>query len=110
MNILDRAQEIPVSECFTGDNDLFRRECIRVIDTAKSTSWGLVDQDKLIATLLRAWSDAASAAMSGVDEEEVQDLRNKLKGANMARGRLEKQVQTLKEHLAALQGENNESS
>jgi len=109
MSVLDKAAQIPADQCFAHDSPDFVRECIRVMDTATSTNWGLINSEKITATLLKAWADAASAASAGVDEDEVAELRNKLKGANMARGRLEKQVETLKEFCSELQANNSES-
>jgi hypothetical protein len=103
MNVLDAAGRIPISECYTGDNYDFQRHCLEVVDLAGSTNWGLTHEAKVVATLLRAWYDASSAAVAGVDEEEVAEVKNALKGANMARGRAEKKVQQLQARIDELE-------
>lgn len=103
MNILDRCGQIPVGECYTGDNFDFQRSCVEVIDAASTTKWGLTHQEKMLATLLRAWYDASSAASSSVSDDEVAEARNALKGANMARGRAEKRAEKLQEKVAELE-------
>lgn len=89
MNILDKAGRIPASETLSRDDWRFVNACLGVIDRASATNWGLPDNEKVIATLLKLWYDAQSAAVASDYEEEVVELRNKLKGANMAKGRAE---------------------
>lgn len=107
MKIIDQAAQIPASETFTTDDWRFINATLGVIDRAKSTSWGLPDDQKVVATLLKLWSDAASAAVASDYEEEVAELRNKLKGANMARGRAEKRVKELEELVKELARESD---